>query len=119
MDLGTIERKFKSRGGFKRIGAPYADLQEFVDDVNLVFDNCFKYNGSTHAVSQLAIRVKDAFEESMKAAPGGEVRLSLCVYLGILMSPSTPGSEVHSSGGSLLSGFFAIPWCGTNVSING
>jgi hypothetical protein len=76
MDLGTIEKKLKSRGGPKRIGNPYADLQEFVDDVNLVFDNCFKYNGSTHAVSQLAIRVKDAFEEGMKTAPGGQVRIS-------------------------------------------
>jgi Bromodomain len=75
MDLGTIDKKLKSRAGPKRIDHPYADLQEFVDDVNLVFDNCFKYNGSTHAVSQLAIRVKDTFEERMKTAPGGQVRI--------------------------------------------
>lgn len=72
MDLGTIEKKLKLRTGSSP-GTPYTSLQEFVDDVNLVFDNCFQYNGSIHTVSQLAIRVKDAFEDGMRSVPGGQV----------------------------------------------
>ena len=85
MDLGTIDKKLKSRVGPKRSVSQYANLQEFVDDINLVFENCFKYNGSTHAVSQLAIRVKDAFDEGMKTAPGGQVCLQIMTHLPFLM----------------------------------
>ncbi|PVG01929.1 Bromodomain-containing protein [Serendipita vermifera] len=74
MDLGTVEKRLKShkypstRKKFQR----YPNLQSFVDEVNLVFDNCFKYNGTLHNVSQLAIQVKTVFEEKMADAPSGK-----------------------------------------------
>ncbi|CAG8742117.1 3313_t:CDS:2, partial [Acaulospora colombiana] len=74
MDLGTVEKRLKShkdpstRKKFER----YPNVQSFVDEVNLVFDNCFKYNGTLHNVSQLAIQVKKVFEEKMAEAPSGK-----------------------------------------------
>ncbi|KAG8752419.1 hypothetical protein FRC14_007048 [Serendipita sp. 396] len=86
MDLGTISKRLKHRKGSKQ-GQIYSTLQEFVDDVNLVFDNCFRYNGPTHAVSQLAIRVKDEFEKGMRDAPGG----SGLIFIPIpSLAPRTP-----------------------------
>lgn len=43
MDFGTIKNKLalnQYRGG----------LQEFIDDINLTFDNCIKYNGENSNV---------------------------------------------------------------------
>jgi hypothetical protein len=77
MDLGTVEQRLKSQKdpSTKKKFDRYPNLQNFVDDVNLVFDNCFKYNGVVHNVSQLAIQVKKVFEEKMVSAPSGKVSI--------------------------------------------
>jgi hypothetical protein len=73
MDLGTIGKKLKLREGQHGKLRAYSTLQEFVDDVELVFSNCFKYNTPNHAVSQLAKQVKEEFEKGMARIPEGEV----------------------------------------------
>lgn len=75
MDLGTIGKKLKLRESqhAKSGLTAYSTLQEFVDDVELVFSNCFKYNTPNHAVSQLAKQVKEEFEKGMAKISGGEV----------------------------------------------
>lgn len=79
MDLGTIRKRLNVREAQKTGNnasssssslSPYATLQEFVDNVELVFDNCFKYNGLQHPISQGAKDVKSAFEKGMAALPG-------------------------------------------------
>jgi bromodomain-containing factor 1 len=45
IDLGTIKKRLRTRLLGISPPTPYASLQEFVDDVELVFDNCFRYNG--------------------------------------------------------------------------
>jgi hypothetical protein len=64
MDLGTIKTKLKSNS--------YDHLQEFIDDVLLVFDNCILYNGvsdengnlqeSSH-VGTIALTIKEEFKK--------------------------------------------------------
>jgi len=75
MDLGTIGRKLKLRESqHDKSGLrAYSTLQEFTNDVELVFSNCFRYNTPNHAVSQLAKQVKQEFEKGMAKIPGGEV----------------------------------------------
>ena len=38
MDIVTIEQKLSD--------SKYSCLKEFVDDFNLIFDNCYEYNGA-------------------------------------------------------------------------
>ena len=38
MDIVTIEQKLSD--------SKYSSLKEFVDDFNLIFDNCYEYNGA-------------------------------------------------------------------------
>ena len=40
MDLGTVKRKLNYNG--------YESAQEFVNDMRLVWRNCFRYNGEVH-----------------------------------------------------------------------
>ncbi|KAJ3076813.1 hypothetical protein HK102_005340 [Quaeritorhiza haematococci] len=53
MDLGTIENK---------LGAgEYGQVQEFVDDIVLMLNNCFTYNPSTHTIHQLGKALQHHF----------------------------------------------------------
>lgn len=54
MDFGSILTKLTYNG--------YQDKQEFVSDVQLIFENCFYYNGREHYVSLCAKEIKDLFE---------------------------------------------------------
>ena len=49
MDLGTVKRKLQHNC--------YPSLAEFVRDMNLVWENSYKYNGREHMVSQCAREV--------------------------------------------------------------
>jgi hypothetical protein len=78
MDFSTVERRLKlhDQDGQNKESdlEPYPTLQSFVDDVSLIFDNCFKYNGMVHEDSQHALRLKKMFEWSMVSfTPGGKV----------------------------------------------
>lgn len=73
MDLSTIEKKLG--GAPKTDGAEYqryANVQEFVDDFKLIVDNCLKFNGPEHLVSQMSKRLEDAFDKQMKNMPSAD-----------------------------------------------
>jgi hypothetical protein len=53
MDFGTIKNKLNQN--------KYMNIQEFLNDINLVFNNCFKYNGEATQVSKLCKDVRDEF----------------------------------------------------------
>ena len=55
MDFTTIKEKLKA---FK-----YKNLQEFLDDVLLVFNNCILYNGEQNQYGQAAIKLKLEYEK--------------------------------------------------------
>ena len=42
MDIVTIEQKLSD--------SKYSNLKEFIDDFNLMFDNCYEYNGADSGV---------------------------------------------------------------------
>lgn len=54
MDFGAIKNKLnlnQYKGG----------MQEFIDDVNLTFNNCIKYNGEDSSVGKMSLQVRDEF----------------------------------------------------------
>jgi hypothetical protein len=53
MDLGTIKNKLHSNR--------YRNIQEFIDDINLIFNNCIKYNGEDSSVGKMCKVVRDEF----------------------------------------------------------
>ena len=54
MDLGTVKRKLNHN--------VYENIEEFSRDLNLVFDNCVKYNGPENMIAKHAIEIKGLFE---------------------------------------------------------
>lgn len=59
MDLGTIKRKLA--------GYEYAKCKDFVDDVELVFNNTIQYNGEMSDYGQLGKRMLNEFSNQRKA----------------------------------------------------
>ena len=53
MDLGTVKNKLHSNR--------YRNIQEFIDDINLIFNNCIKYNGEDSSVGKMCKIVRDEF----------------------------------------------------------
>ncbi len=58
MDFGTIKNKLKEN--------KYGRMQEFVEDMNLVFDNCVRYNGEKHQVGIMGQCMKQEFNHMYK-----------------------------------------------------
>lgn len=58
MDFGTIKKKLTFN--------VYHNVQQFIADMKLVFDNCIKYNGTENQIAKHAIEIKNLFEENMK-----------------------------------------------------
>jgi len=55
MDLGTIKSKLNQN--------QYLKIQEFIHDINLMFDNCILYNGETTPVSLRCKEVRDEYQK--------------------------------------------------------
>jgi hypothetical protein len=53
MDLGTIKNKLNMN--------KYRQVQEFIDDVHLIFGNCIKYNGEDSSVGKMCKVVREEF----------------------------------------------------------
>lgn len=69
MDLSTVEKKL---GGAKMDTAQYAryaNVDEFVADIKLIIENCAKFNGPEHPVTQMALRMEEQFDKLMKNMP--------------------------------------------------
>ena len=58
MDLGTVKRKLENSN--------YRDVSEFTEDVRLVFDNAILYNGAHSDVTEVAKKMKKAFDTEWK-----------------------------------------------------
>ncbi|KAF8315176.1 Bromodomain-containing protein, partial [Clavulina sp. PMI_390] len=75
MDFSTIEAKLVASNPAKRIEQSmasqprYYSILEFNADVQLVFDNCYLFNGPDHIVSQSARRLQATFEKLTKNMP--------------------------------------------------
>ncbi|KAG8951765.1 hypothetical protein FRC03_012386 [Tulasnella sp. 419] len=77
MDFSTIEKKLSaSKPGASKtpspVNPPYSSADEFVADVNLVFENSFTFNGRQHIVSQMAERLQEIFTKQIKHMPPPE-----------------------------------------------
>ena len=55
MDLSTIKEKVDNK--------KYSTNREFEDDMKLMFDNCYLYNGETSPVGQMGKELQKAFEK--------------------------------------------------------
>ena len=53
MDLGTVKKKLNHNA--------YEKAQDFVDDMRLIWQNCYKYNGEVHDISKCAREVETSF----------------------------------------------------------
>ena len=54
MDFGTIKHKLSN---YK-----YRTLQSFLDDMNLVFDNCIRFNGEESSVGRMCRTVREEYQ---------------------------------------------------------
>lgn len=61
MDLSTIDRKLSA--------SAYEDIQNYIDDFNLMVDNCIRFNGADAGISQMARNIQAAFEKHILAMP--------------------------------------------------
>ncbi|KAG1172234.1 hypothetical protein G6F70_005218 [Rhizopus microsporus] len=68
MDLLLVDQKLSRN--------EYATVDEFVADVRLIFNNCFKYNGPEAMISVLCQNVESAFEKSLRQMPPHTKELS-------------------------------------------
>ncbi|GAM84572.1 hypothetical protein ANO11243_025680 [Dothideomycetidae sp. 11243] len=64
MDLGTMEAKLKAE--------QYVSLEDFVNDFDLMVNNCFTFNGPAHAVSGMAQNLRAYFLKQMDSVPTGD-----------------------------------------------
>lgn len=55
MDLGMVRKKLNHNG--------YGNVHEFVRDMSLIWENCYKYNGDSHDISKCAKEVEVNFKE--------------------------------------------------------
>jgi len=53
MDFGTIKENLKKHF--------YKTMRQFLEDVELVFSNCFLYNGEASQVSQMCKKVQEEY----------------------------------------------------------
>ncbi|CAO3686201.1 unnamed protein product [Rhizopus stolonifer] len=68
MDLLLVDKKLNQN--------QYAAVDEFVADVRLVFNNCFKYNGPEAMISVLCQNVESAFEKGLRQMPPSSDEIS-------------------------------------------
>jgi hypothetical protein len=55
VDFGSIEKKLKHH--------EYLNMQHFLQEVELVFENCFHYNGEQSSVSQMGREVQEEYNK--------------------------------------------------------
>ena len=59
--LCGLQKKLDSRD--------YEAAQEFIEDVRLMFTNCYKYNPPEHDVVKMGRRLQEVFEQKMSRLP--------------------------------------------------
>ena len=68
MDLGTVDRRLKS--------SSYDKVSDFITDFNLIVDNCITFNGINHNVAAMGLKMRQSFENQMKALPPSSFAVS-------------------------------------------
>lgn len=58
MDLSTIKKKLTHN--------VYKNAKHFCDDMNLIWNNCYKYNGDQHEISKACKDVEANFNDLVK-----------------------------------------------------
>jgi hypothetical protein len=58
MDLGTVDQKLKTH--------QYPTLDHFINDIQLIFDNCYLYNNAGDPVCQDAKKLEESFKKQLK-----------------------------------------------------
>ncbi|KAI8360044.1 Bromodomain-containing protein [Mortierella sp. GBAus27b] len=61
MDLSTVERKLNN--------VEYETVDDFTSDMDLIFTNCYLYNGSEAPVSKCAANLQNAFNKLLRRMP--------------------------------------------------
>lgn len=61
MDLSTMEQRLNN--------LEYEAVDDFISDMNLIFSNCYLYNGTEALVSQCASNVEAAFNKLLRRMP--------------------------------------------------
>ncbi|TPX68881.1 hypothetical protein SpCBS45565_g02837 [Spizellomyces sp. 'palustris'] len=61
MDLSTAENKLRTN--------QYSSAQEFVDDIQLMIDNCYAFNGREAPVGQNGVNLERSFHKYMEKLP--------------------------------------------------
>lgn len=90
MDLNRVETKLNN--------SDYSSVEEFVADVRLVFNNCFKYNGPEAMISVLCQNVESAFEKSLRQMPPSvSIKQEQQQLDMVTKEPSPPLSQHNSS----------------------
>ena len=56
MDLGSVKRRLNHNF--------YESAKQFVEEIRLIWKNCYRYNGNEHEISKFAREMENAFEES-------------------------------------------------------
>lgn len=92
MDLTLVDSKLSN--------LEYMNVEEFVSDIRLIFNNCFKYNGPEAMISVLCQNVESAFEKSLRQMPISNTKQEQVV---INKELSPPLSQHNSPPPSLLS----------------
>lgn len=58
MDLSTIQRKLKNN--------VYEEASEFKNDVQLMFENCYRFNGDGHIISRFGRKLENLFNKKWR-----------------------------------------------------
>lgn len=66
MDLSTVERKLNN--------LEYDTVDDFVQDVNLIFANCYLYNGRESPIAIFASNLESAFTSSLRYMPKENIK---------------------------------------------
>lgn len=90
MDLSIVHEKLNAK--------EYGHVDEFISDVRLIFNNCYKFNGPEALVSVLCQNVESAFEKSLRQMPYSKhvVEEMMMVEDMIGKEPSPPLSQHNS-----------------------
>lgn len=75
MDLSTVERKLNN--------LEYDTVDDFVQDVNLIFANCYLYNGRESPIAIFASNLESAFTSSLRYMPKEVGLISLALFFSI------------------------------------
>ncbi|KAI8969102.1 Bromodomain-containing protein [Mycotypha africana] len=92
MDLGTVEKKLSA--------GKYVTMDQFKEDIELVFDNCYLYNNPGDPVTQDAKRLEEQYHKHVKKEP---TRLTPAMTTNGKVEPTVTSTSTVSSNATITS----------------